>query len=104
MTPKPSPTVPVDVEDEAREIVGLWAMGLPENVASVLECGTVRQLAEKVADTLSSRDKQLRQAQRDVWDKAIEIAKDKTRWGDKEHPEYLHGVVAALEQARDKGK
>jgi len=36
-----------------------------------------------------------------VWDKAIAIAKDKTWWGDKANPEYIGGVVTALERARD---
>lgn len=35
-----------------------------------------------------------------VWDEAITIAKEKTWWGDKANPEYINGVVEALEAAR----
>lgn len=41
----------------------------------------------------------IERVKREVWEQAIKIAKDKTWWGDKDNPEYVHGVVEALELA-----
>lgn len=53
---------------------------------------------KRLADTIAAA---LAEARAETWERAIEIAKSKTWFGDREHPVYLDGVVEALEAAKD---